>query len=350
MANQILPYISVEGIAEYSSKISALAKNKKIFIICDQNTLQCVKYLQSNIKELSEAPIFKVGLGEENKTLIVSQKIWDFLLKNNATRSDLIVNVGGGMITDLGGFVASVYKRGISYLNIPTSLLGMIDASIGGKTGINYHHYKNQIGTFSNPKLVICDPHLLNSLPKKELLSGFAEALKHGLVFNEKYWQLCTSKPINQLPISEIITDSIKIKSHIVSIDPYEKKERKLLNLGHTIGHSLESLLLEKKTPTLHGFAVANGIVMESFIASEIKLLSRACFKIIKSSIYKIYQPISIDKNDIPLLLEFMKKDKKNSSKEINFTLIERIGKGKIDVNLSEGIVQEKLEKFISIG
>ncbi len=348
MNSSLLSYLTIGNIADYSAKFSTISKDKNIFIICDQNTYTCVKYLKSNIKELSNALICKVNYGEENKNLKTTQIIWNFLLKHNANRADLIVNVGGGMITDLGGFVASTYKRGISYVNIPTSLLGMIDASIGGKTGINYNHYKNQIGTFSNPQMVICDPYFLESLPKEELLSGFAEALKHGLIYNKEYWELCLSKPIDKLPISTIISESIRIKNKITSIDPFEKKERKLLNLGHTIGHALESLLLEKKTPTLHGYAVANGIVIESYIASEINILSKSCFNEVKNAIYKIYEPIEFTKSEISKLIDLIKKDKKNTSDSINFTLLEDIGSAKVNEAISVKNVQLYLESYLN--
>ena len=346
MANPSMPQVHIDGIKRYSSLILNNIRNRKTFIICDKNTLSCVSYLQSKIHLLKTAFVYISEDGERCKNLSSAQKIWDLLLENNANKTDLIINVGGGMISDLGGFVASTYKRGISYINIPTSLLGMIDASIGGKNGINYNHYKNQIGTFSNPDFIICDPHFLKTLPGNELLSGFAEALKHGLLFDKNYWQLCTSKPIDQLDFFQIIEKSIALKTKIVKKDPFEKNERKLLNLGHTVGHSLEAFFLQNKKPISHGLAVANGIVIESYFSTEYGLLKNKDFLSIQSAIFRLFDPIKLDEKDVSNVVDFIKKDKKNSSNKLNFTLLECIGKGKVDVQLSENHVQNLLAKF----
>ena len=347
MNNSVSEKIKIDALENFTTELITLSKNKKIFILCDNNTEQCADYLKSKMPFFSGAYTFQINSGENSKNLKTANKIWSFLSFNNANRNDLLLNIGGGLITDIGGFVASTYKRGIPYINISTSLLGMIDASIGGKTGINFNDIKNQIGVFSYPELVICDPYFLNSLPKEELISGFAEALKHGLVFNKKYWNYCSSSKLEELDISKIITDSITIKSKIVKLDPQEKNERKLLNFGHTFGHAIETLLLKKKKPTLHGFAVAFGIVVESYISYELNLLKERDYIEIKHTIEQTFPKLTFSNADILELLEFMKNDKKNNSNEINFTLIKEIGVGMVNNNIKESQVKLLLEKYI---
>ena len=346
MINNVSEKIKTGALENFTTELITLSKNKKTFILCDQNTKQCAEYLISKIPFFSTAHTFTITAGENSKNLKTANKIWNFLSSNNANRNDLLINIGGGLITDIGGFVAATYKRGISYINISTSLLGMIDASIGGKTGINLNKIKNQIGVFSHPELVICDPYFLKSLPTQEFISGFAEVFKHGLVYNRKYWDYCNSSTIEKLDISKIITDSIAIKSKIVTLDPMEKKERKLLNFGHTIGHAIETLFLENNKTTLHGFAVANGIIIESYISYKLNHLKEKDFLEIKHIIENMFPKLTFLKTDISRLLGCMKNDKKNNSNAINFTLIKKIGIGMVDQNIEETQVKLLLEKY----
>lgn len=347
MNNSVSEKIKIGALENFNKELITLCKNKKIFILCDQNTKQCVDYLINKMPFFSIAHSITIKPGENSKTIKTAEEVWNFLSYHNANRNDLLINIGGGLITDIGGFVASTYKRGLSFINISTSLLGMVDASIGGKTGLNFNKIKNQIGVFSQPELIICDPFFLKSLPNKEFISGFAEVLKHGLVYNKKYWNYCNSSRIEKLEISKIIKDSIKIKNEIVRIDPKEKKERKLLNFGHTIGHAIEALSLKNNKTILHGFAVAIGIKVESYISYELNLLKEKDYLEIKHTIENIFPKQTFLKTDISELLDFMKNDKKNNSTEINFTLIKEIGVGVINQNLEEKQVKLLLEKYI---
>lgn len=341
--------IKIGRIESYSKELEQLANNKKTFILCDSNTKQCVNYFKSKIPFFSNSLVIVIEPGEKNKTLESANNIWKELINKKANRNDLLINIGGGLITDIGGFVAATYKRGIQFINIPTSLLGMIDASIGGKTGVNFNGFKNQIGLFNNPEIILCDPYFLKSLPKEELLSGLAEVLKHGLIYNKKYWDYCTSLELDKLDILKIINESISIKTKIVCIDPQEKKERKLLNFGHTIGHAIESMLIQKQKQTLHGFAVATGIIIESFISFELNHLKEEDFIEIKKTINKIFPKITFLNTEIPALLELMKTDKKNNSDEINFTLIDKIGHGIVNQNINTNQLKLILVKYLEI-
>lgn len=341
--------IKIGRIESYSKELEQLANNKKTFILCDSNTKQCVNYFKSKIPFFSNSLVIVIEPGEKNKTLESANNIWKELINKKANRNDLLINIGGGLITDIGGFVAATYKRGIQFINIPTSLLGMIDASIGGKTGVNFNGFKNQIGLFNNPEIILCDPYFLKSLPKEELLSGLAEVLKHGLIYNKKYWDYCTSLELDKLDILKIINESISIKTKIVCIDPQEKKERKLLNFGHTIGHAIESMLIQKQKQTLHGFAVATGIIIESYISFELNHLKEEDFIEIKKTINKIFPKITFLNTEIPALLELMKTDKKNNSDEINFTLIDKIGHGIVNQNVNTNQLKLILVKYLEI-
>ena len=341
--------IKIGRIESYSKELEQLANNKKTFILCDSNTKQCVNYFKSKIPFFSNSLVIVIEPGEKNKTLESANNIWKELINKKANRNDLLINIGGGLITDIGGFVAATYKRGIQFINIPTSLLGMIDASIGGKTGVNFNGFKNQIGLFNNPEIILCDPYFLKSLPKEELLSGLAEVLKHGLIYNKKYWDYCTSLELDKLDILKIINESISIKTKIVCIDPQEKKERKLLNFGHTIGHAIESMLIQKQKQTLHGFAVATGIIIESFISFELNHLKEEDFIEIKKTINKTFPKITFLNTEIPALLELMKTDKKNNSDKVNFTLIDKIGHGIVNQNVNTNQLKLILVKYLEI-
>ena len=221
-------------------------KDSKCFIIVDENTQEyCLEYLLTSFEGLSEAEVVVLPMGEENKQLEIVGHVWEVLTEYETTRHDLIINLGGGLITDMGGFIASCYKRGIQFINIPTTLLAMVDASIGGKTGVNLGHYKNQIGLFSTPIALYIDPIFLGTLPPEQWLSGFAEMLKHGLIHDEKLWTSVLMQMEDPTTIDQdLLLACIQVKKQIVEIDPTEKNERKKLNFGHTFGHAIEGFLM----------------------------------------------------------------------------------------------------------
>jgi 3-dehydroquinate synthase len=278
--------------------------------------------------------------GEKEKNLKTLTFIWQKLLENNFDRKSLLLNFGGGVITDLGGFTASTYMRGIDYINFPTTILGAVDASIGGKTGINFLGVKNLIGTFYEPKMIFIDTFVFSSLPKREFIAGFAEIIKHAIIADQKYFDflLKVADVFDQKNLKKVIDWSIKIKTKIVQKDKKEKGLRKILNFGHTLGHAIESLSLKTKKPLLHGEAVALGMIGESFIAQKIGLLKKEDFFLIEEIIkkYQLFQKINLSKVDFKRL---MINDKKNINQKILFSLPEKIGKAVFNVEVSEKII-----------
>lgn len=322
-----------------------------IFILVDTNTHndclpRFMERLESNdvIVEVMEIPE-----GEDHKTIDICMGVWEALSEYGADRKSLLINLGGGVVTDLGGFVASTYMRGIPYINFPTSLLAMVDASVGGKTGVDLGALKNQVGVINEGKIVGIDTEFLNTLPQNQMVSGFSEMLKHGLIYDKEYWNILTH--LENVDISELDTliyDSVIIKNKIVSQDPTEQGLRKTLNFGHTLGHAIESYFLENadKPPLLHGEAIAIGMVLESYISTKVCGLSKSDLNSIVSGIFKSFSKVNIEKNDINVVLELLKFDKKNSHGKINFVLLEGIGKPKIDCEVKNQTILEAFEYY----
>ena len=326
---------------------SFLRKNNysSVFILADPNTEKyCYRHLKKN---LSHHRLISIPCGEENKNLKSCEKIWDFLNEFHADRNSVLINLGGGMISDLGGFAAGVFKRGINFIHIPTSLLSQCDASIGGKSGIDFKNFKNLLGIFQQPNAVFIYPDFLKTLPKRELHSGLAEIIKHHLIADKYgFRKLLTLKTI-PVDWKRLIRHSIKIKSAIVKKDPFEKNIRKALNFGHTIGHSIESLFLEvpgKKL--LHGEAIAIGIVAESFISFEKKLISIAELNQITDCIDKYFELPQIDESGFDSLIELMMQDKKNEKGKFKFTLLNGIGNFKIDQPVETNQIISSLQYY----
>jgi 3-dehydroquinate synthase len=303
----------------------------KIFIIVDSTTNDvCLPKLLTNIATELTIEIIEFESGEINKNIETCIQIWNVLTELGADRKSLILNLGGGVVTDLGGFVASTFKRGIDFINIPTTLLSMVDASVGGKTGVDLDHLKNQIGVFNTPKIVVIDTTYLETLSRIEMRSGLAEILKHGLIFDKAYWkQFLDLSKIDYADFDQIIYDSIKIKNEIVLQDPDEKGIRKALNFGHTLGHAIESYFLENenKKTLLHGEAIAIGMQLESYISLQKNLISTEEYIEIKTTINSIYEPIVFEESDMNPILELLIHDKKNECGAIKFVLLDGIGK-----------------------
>ena len=304
-------------IGENSISKLDVSQYSKIGILVDENTKEFCLPLLSEIKK---SVIIEIKSGEENKNIDSCNLIWEALTKNCFDRNSLLINLGGGVIGDMGGFCASTYKRGIEFIQIPTSLLAMVDASVGGKLGVDFNGLKNQVGLFSNPKSVIINPKFLETLPEDELRSGFAEVVKHALIVDKNLWNHLKNNPFQDLDWEEIIESSVQIKNKIVMSDPKEKGERKKLNFGHTFGHAIESYYLQKGTPILHGEAIFVGIILES----ELSSLSVSEKNDIKNYILSNFSlPYTPSKSN---LLNFLRNDKKNFEEKINFSLLEGIG------------------------
>ena len=327
-------------------------KYSKIFALVDENTLvHSLPIIQKNSDILVGCDIIEVNSGEQHKNITTCSLIWEDLTKYGADRNSLLLNIGGGVICDMGGFAASTFKRGIDFINIPTTLLSQVDASIGGKLGIDLQVIKNQIGLFSNPGAVFISTEFLRSLDKRQMLSGFAEIIKHGLISDEDFWEEIQSFNIMQIDsIDSIILESIKIKKQFILTDPYEKKGlRKSLNFGHTIGHAVESFSLSKdKGMLLHGEAIAIGLVCETYLSNRCTGLKKDLLKKISKFIKKNFSKYDLSKSDPAFLLDIMKNDKKNTNGKINFTLLEDIGYVKIDQHCTNEQVKESIEYYLN--
>jgi 3-dehydroquinate synthase len=304
----------------------------KVVIICDENTHDyCLEYLLTSFDSLKEAEVMLLPVGEENKVMEVCFQVWQALSEYKIGRKDLIINLGGGVVTDMGGFIAAVYKRGVDFVHIPSSLLGMVDASIGGKTGIDLGSLKNQLGVFAHPVKIYIDPIFLGSLPSEEMMNGYAEMLKHALIRNKEHWNVIKAiENIDLLNSVELISESVKIKFEVVEIDPKEKNIRKLLNFGHTVGHALEGYFLNS-TPISHGHAVAVGMLAESYISFKKGILSKTDFNEIDLLLRSRFPIPELNEDDFTEIVELCQHDKKNEANKINCTLLKEIGQGEID-------------------
>ena len=329
-ANGYSVIFNKEGYEALNNQVS---KNNysNIFIIVDSNTnAVCLPKLLPYIATELTIEIIEFESGEINKNIETCIQIWNVLTELGADRKSLIINLGGGVVTDLGGFVASTFKRGIDFINIPTTLLSMVDASVGGKTGVDLGSLKNQIGVINTPKMVVVDTSYLETLSQIEMRSGLAEILKHGLIFDKAYWkQFLDLSKIDYADFDKIIYDSIKIKNKIVMQDPNEQGIRKALNFGHTLGHAIESYFLENKNKKilLHGEAIAIGMILESYISMQKNLISANEYLEIKTTINSIYESVVFEESDMNPILELLIHDKKNEYGAIKFVLLDGIGK-----------------------
>ncbi len=304
-----------------------------IFILVDEHTHQhCLPVFISALSGIQPREIIKIVPGELHKNINTCIRVWETLSEKDADRQSLLINLGGGVVTDLGGFVASAYKRGIDFINVPTSLLAMVDASVGGKTGIDLGPLKNQIGVIRQPEMVLVITAFLSTLNERQLRSGFAEMLKHGLIRDASYWEALKSlKPSD--PLDTRIHESITIKNEVVRQDPEERNLRKILNFGHTLGHAIESYYMEagEAGMMLHGEAIAAGMVLESYLSHQLTGLDIKQLDDIKSVFMERYPKAALPLKDMPGILELLKHDKKNSYGNINFVLLKNIGEPVID-------------------
>ncbi|MBA4276321.1 3-dehydroquinate synthase [Flavobacterium sp.] len=323
-----------------------------LFIIVDSETNElCLPKFLPCLETNLTIEIIEFEAGEPNKNIETCVQIWNVLTELGADRKSLVINLGGGVVTDLGGFVASTFKRGMDFIHIPTTLLSMVDASVGGKTGVDLGNLKNQIGVINVPKMVLIDTQYLETLSKNEMRSGLAEMLKHGLIYDTAYWEkFLDLKAIDYADFDELIYRSVEIKNEIVIQDPTEKNIRKALNFGHTLGHAIESYFLENenKKTLLHGEAIAVGMILESYISLEKGLMTPREYQEIKSTIKAIYDEVVFEENDIEPILELLIHDKKNEYGNIQFALIEGIGKIKINQSVANELILKAFQDYKS--
>ena len=361
----------------------------RLFVICDTHTHELCLPLVSGFECMKGAHVITILPGDEHKTLQQVEQVWSELQKNGATRHSLCVNIGGGMVTDLAGFALSTFKRGMSFINIPTTLLAMVDASVGGKTGFNYGGLKNEIGVFSNADAVILDATFLRTLDRENILSGYAEMLKHGLIkpipnpsqregsfkdtlTSEKPLQGNNTPPLplggvggglsallsfdveqpDLVQLGRMVAESVQVKQRIVLEDPREQGLRKALNLGHTIGHAFEAMALGQigpmspispMRPILHGYAVAYGLMCELYLSVMKTGFPVDTMRQVNSFILEHYGRMTITCDDYPTLLQLMTHDKKNTGSQINFTLLHDVG----DLALNQTATKEEIEEAL---
>ena len=321
-------------------------QHEDIFIVADKHTVLFCDQLFEKVDWLP-SHVTVLDCGEENKSVESVSRIWMMLSKQGARRSSILVCVGGGVVTDLGGFAASTFKRGMRCINVPTTLLAQVDASLGGKTGFNFNGLKNEIGTFSIPEKVIIDTRFLNHLPVRERMSGFAEMIKHGLLSNREYLTRLLNleyRETTQEYMLELIQRSVTIKNEIVSQDPREQGPRKVLNFGHTIGHAIESLSIMQGSPLLHGEAVALGLVAELYLSVKEKGFPEEVYREVRDFVKQHYPPYPL-MDHVDTLYELMLHDKKNERWGVNFTLLSGIGEFSLDNYCSKDLVVEALSQ-----
>lgn len=341
--------IMTRSAAEELDKAIAQTAPDKVFVLYDTVTHELCAPKVRESQELKHAQEIIIEATDVNKTLSTLADVWTALSNGGASRHSLLVNVGGGMVTDLGGFAASTFKRGIAYINVPTTLLAMVDASVGGKTAINFNGLKNEVGVFNAPRRVIVDTAFLGTLDTENLLSGYAEMLKHGLISDTPTWARLMNFSFNHNDVAdlhEMVAESIDIKAHIVNLDPTEKGIRKALNVGHTAGHALESFAMAQGRPVLHGYAVAWGMVCELYLSRTKKDFPATQMRQTINYIRDNYGSFAYNCKDYDTLYSLMRHDKKNTGGVINFTLLSGIGKIELDCTATKDEILAMLDFF----
>lgn len=322
----------------------------KVVVLVDNHTKKhCFPLLQEKLPQQT-FHLISIAAGEEHKNIETCQYIWGQMMDLGIDRKSLAINLGGGVIGDMGGFCARTFNRGIDFIQIPTTILSQVDASIGGKLGIDFKQIKNSIGVFNNPKGVFISPKFYQTLPKAEIRSGFAEIIKHSLIADQKQWQSIQETPdFDAIHWPGLLPPSLHIKKSIVAADPHERGLRKALNFGHTIGHAIEGFALESERQLLHGEAVAIGMICESYLSHLLLGLSKKELQQICTFILKIYSAYPLDKDNYPAYLQLMAKDKKNENGVINFSLIGPIGQVHVNQTASDKQILESLEFYNSL-
>jgi len=338
--------IIIDGIEESLTNYLAERKPTQVGVLVDENTFS---HCYPIIKDLlPEHLLIKIESGEINKNLITCEKIWGEMTSAAFNRNALLINLGGGVIGDMGGFCAATYKRGIDFINIPTTLLAAVDANVGGKLGIDFMGFKNHIGLFKEPEAVFVDAKFLKTLPQQELRSGFAEVIKHGLIADKDYFNEVSTYGLEQPNWEAIIAHSIQIKEAVVKEDPFEKGLRKVLNFGHTIGHAVESHYLGTEQQLMHGEAIAIGMICEAYLSKKILNFSEEDLEQISGFILDIYDDLSIEKSDFTSFIKLMYQDKKNVDNLLNHSLLYSIGVATPDISVDEKQVLDALYYYLN--
>ena len=321
----------------------------KLFVLTDSNTYNyCLPHFLAQIATEIEIELLEIEAGEDHKTIDTCVQLWHSLTELGGDRKSILLNLGGGVISDLGGFVASTFKRGIDFIQIPTTLLSQVDASVGGKLGIDFRGFKNHIGVFTLPTRVFIDAAFLTTLPERELKSGFAEVIKHCLIQDAEKWAQLRLLDFPAIDWASYILHSVAIKQRVVEQDPTEKGLRKILNFGHTLGHAIETYFLDKsKLRLFHGEAIAIGMIMEAFMAYELKLLDESSLLQIEEFLFSVYGKVYLTEEDIPAIIQLTQQDKKNKGKEVRFSLLNGIGSCVYDKTCTAALMKRAILYYI---
>ncbi|WP_028297443.1 3-dehydroquinate synthase [Olivibacter sitiensis] len=338
-----------QGLTQLASFLNEGAYSK-IFILTDENTGEhCLPKLKDSLPLLENYDLIEVDSGEENKNIDFCIGIWKMLLDFGADRNSLMINLGGGVITDMGGFAASTFKRGIPFIQIPTTLLSQVDASVGGKTGVDLDSVKNIIGTFTQPEAVFINRDFLDTLGHRQLVSGYAEVLKHGLIFDRSYFNKLKDTSVEQFT-EDLLFRSVEIKNEVVLIDPKEKGLRKILNFGHTIGHAIEThSLANDKKPLLHGEAIAVGMICEAYLSHQLNKLPAEDLREVITTIKGIFPDYRFQQAIYDEVIGYMRNDKKNLGGQIGFSLLQQIGVCGYDFFVDEETIKDSLDFYNSL-
>lgn len=327
----------------------AVCAPDKLFVLTDETTKAHCWPKIHQFDCVKGAVVISIPSTDTHKDIATLSRVWETLGTNGGTRRSCLINLGGGMVTDLGGFAAATFKRGINFINIPTTLLAMVDAAVGGKTGVNFNGLKNEIGMFCNARFVILNTVFLNTLDDRNTRSGYAEMLKHGLISNEEMWGELLNFDLEEPDwgrLQQMVAQSVKVKEEVVVKDPHEQGLRKALNLGHTVGHAFESMALHKGQPILHGYAVAFGLACELYLSTFKTNFPTNKMRQTVQFIRNYYGIFALSCNDYDSLIELMQHDKKNTSTNINFTFLEDIGKPIINQTATKDEIKEALDFF----
>jgi 3-dehydroquinate synthase len=339
--------VVIAPIGESLPAFLSSSQYSKVIVIADNNTKRhCYPILKAFLPKHS---IVTVPGGEAHKTLATCEKIWEAMTKEELDRHALVINIGGGVIGDMGGFCAAVYKRGIDFIQVPTTLLSQVDASVGGKLGIDFQGFKNHLGVFNIPKSVLIDPVFLKTLPEREVRSGFAEIIKHCLIADAAKWDEIRQKDFDRQNWQDLIAHSVKIKQEVVDQDPTEKGLRKILNFGHTLGHAVETCFLNKAANQrlYHGEAIAVGMIMESYLSFERKMIDQEILTSIEEFLFATYGKVNIKPEDVEQIIALTRQDKKNKGKEVRFSLLKGAGQCAYDIVVSASEMRKSIAYYL---
>ena len=339
-------YMGYDCLSQLQKIIKKLNPSR-VFIILDRNSKRyCLGQLITVCTQIKQPYYFELKEGENEKSLENCQKLFNYLIKKNADRKSLIINLGGGVICDFGGFASTVFKRGVKFINIPTTLMAQIDASIGGKVGVNHNVYKNQIGSFNLPHSVFINYEFIKTISFKNLNASFSEVLKYGLIYNQKLWQELDSSLLTCSDLSHLIEKCVRIKLDVVKKDYYDNDIRRILNFGHTISHAIESTYLQNNLKISHGDALAVGLICETYLSYVEFGFSSQKLNHVVDKISSFFNFKKIETLDHKLIMKFIKNDKKSSNGSNNFTLIKDIGTAVINYNVSNAKIGDALSYF----